>query len=371
MLEIVFQILFYLLAGFGLLKVLFFYAQKSYLKSIEPTTYNGLLSIIIPCRNEERRLARLLTSLQGQTFKNFEVLVVDDASLDQTKEIAARYSTKVIEVKEYDPTWEGKSAACYVGALQAKGDYLLFLDADVYLASDALALIASYLPTEAVLTIQPYHQMQSAYEQLSLFFNLIVFLGLGFTRHNSKYQTKRGFYGPFMLINKELYFKVGGHSKVKNKVLEDMDLGAIFVRQGIPIYILPHHSLISFRMYPEGLATLFAGWSKNMILGASRAGIGIFLTVLGIISTSFSLPLSLAKMIWLGLPSGILIYALLYLGYAFLLYLSCRPLGSFSLGACFLFPLEALFFVLVFLASSFFSIFRIPINWRGRRIKLR
>jgi len=85
------------------------------------------ISIIIPCRNEEKRLPKLIESLKNQTYKNFEVIVVDDGSEDGTRELARKYGLRLLIRKEIFKDWEGKSAACYAGAIFAKGRVYFFL----------------------------------------------------------------------------------------------------------------------------------------------------------------------------------------------------------------------------------------------------
>ncbi len=109
---------------------------------------NKFISIIIPARNEEKRIGNLLKSLQNQSYKDFEVIVVDDNSSDNTKKIVEAYAIKInkdkknleqtagIDIYYYklpEGDWKGKTAACFFGALKAKGDFFLFLDADIFL----------------------------------------------------------------------------------------------------------------------------------------------------------------------------------------------------------------------------------------------
>lgn len=87
------------------------------------------LSIVIPCKNEEDLLPKLLASIKKQTFTDYEVIVADAHSTDRTCEIAKSYGARVVEGGMPGP---GRNR----GALNAKGDLLLFLDADVVLASN-------------------------------------------------------------------------------------------------------------------------------------------------------------------------------------------------------------------------------------------
>ena len=94
------------------------------------------LSIIIPARNEEQNLPVLLCSINAQTVKPPEVIVVDDGSTDRTAEVAREFGAAVIASKPLPDGWRGKTWACQQGAQAATGDLLLFLDADTWFAAD-------------------------------------------------------------------------------------------------------------------------------------------------------------------------------------------------------------------------------------------
>jgi glycosyltransferase involved in cell wall biosynthesis len=88
------------------------------------------VSIIVPARNEARNLPRLLPTLLSQAYPDFEVLVVDDASTDETAALAARAGARVLSTSGPPPGWTGKCNACWQGAQAARGEWLLFVDAD-------------------------------------------------------------------------------------------------------------------------------------------------------------------------------------------------------------------------------------------------
>ncbi|HZX58046.1 MAG TPA: glycosyltransferase family A protein, partial [Mucilaginibacter sp.] len=98
--------------------------------------YDDLVSILIPARNEEENIIRLLESIRRQDYKNYEVLVYDDGSTDRTYVLCSAFAAKhpgfgVIKGGELPEGWLGKNYACAQLAAAAKGSYLLFLDADV------------------------------------------------------------------------------------------------------------------------------------------------------------------------------------------------------------------------------------------------
>lgn len=96
-----------------------------------------LISLVIPARNEAENIERLLRSLGGNDFEDFEVVVVDGGSTDRTEKIADEWGARVMEGPQ-----EGPSVARDIGWREAKGEYIYFLDADFYLEEGALDTIA-------------------------------------------------------------------------------------------------------------------------------------------------------------------------------------------------------------------------------------
>src|SRR3712207_4143096 len=100
------------------------------------------LSVVIPARNEERKLEGALQTVLDQNYPGLEVILIDDRSTDSTGDVmalltAGRPDTRVIRVEELPEGWLGKNHAIGVGAERAQGDWLLFTDADVHFAPDA------------------------------------------------------------------------------------------------------------------------------------------------------------------------------------------------------------------------------------------
>jgi len=328
------------------------------------------VSVIIPARNEERNIGRLLDAINRQTSSPREVIVVDDGSTDRTAEIARAAGASVISPPEPPAGWRGKTWACRTGADAAVGDILLFLDADTTLKEDGLArLLATREACAArAFSAGPYHDVRRPYEQLSAVFNLLMFIGVGAFSLFDSPRRPRGLFGPCLLIDRQAYEEIGGHACVKGDILEHMALAGKLRERGIPMACVGGRGAVHMRMYPDGLRDLVEGWTKAFADGASRTPpLLLILTVAwmtgGMLAFIFLglMPL-LAGVCW-PLP----VYAIYAAQFHFLL----RQVGRFSPLAALLYPLLLLFFFVVFARSAVRRKRGGHVTWKGRRIRAR
>lgn len=326
----------------------------------------GCLSVIIPARNEALTLPELLQDLGSQTVLPLEIICVDDASTDDTASIAAAYGAMVVRVGEKPPGWLGKPWACECGAKAAKGRHLLFIDADVRLAPEALAaLLGRYGSGEAAVSVQPYHSVGSGYEQLALVFNLIQ---LGSNGTCLPRQAAVGLFGPMVCLSRTAYERSGGFAGVRGSVVEDVALGQRLLQTGCPVRLYLGGGLIRFRMYRDGLPSLVEGWTKNFAAGASKSPVWlaalVFLWVTGCAAVPLGLALSLLAARWVACA----LFALLYAVWVWELRRIGGKAGSFMPATYALFPLSHGLFLWVFLRSAVKRLFRRPVHWKGRQI---
>lgn len=109
---------------------------------------NPLISIIIPVYNSERFLHRCLNSVVNQTYKDFEVILVDDGSHDESGVICDEYAAKDNRFRIFHNPNGGPSKARNFGLEHSAGNYLLFIDSDDWLEEDALATYSKALSTD-------------------------------------------------------------------------------------------------------------------------------------------------------------------------------------------------------------------------------
>jgi 4,4'-diaponeurosporenoate glycosyltransferase len=258
---------------FWILGFLFLFRISLYKKTDHKA--NALhISVIIPARNEEKNLPNLLSSLKDQQPAPHEIIVVDDYSEDKTKVIAEQHGSVVIASQPCPAGSIGKTWACYQGAQKAKGDILVFLDADTHIEKDGLKkIINTYIVQTGVISIQPFHKMIKLYEELSAFFNIIVMAAMGsFTILGEKIKPL-GLFGPVVVIEKQQYDSNHCHGSVNGQILENLAFGDRLKHENIKVSCYGGKGTISFRMYPNGIHELITGWSKGFALGASKTSI--------------------------------------------------------------------------------------------------
>jgi len=324
----------------------------------------GSISVVIPARDEARNLPTLLASLRAQNPPPFEVIVVDDSSSDGTAEVARAAGATVVTAPAPDEGWLGKPWACHLGALRATGDRLLFLDADTWLAPDALERLGAAhhqaAPT-GLLSVQPFHEVRSPYEQLSAFPNIVPLLASGTCGPRPRPATVA--FGPCLVTRATDLRAVGGFSAVRGDTLEDVGLAQAYRSAGRPVHCLGGGASVRFRMYPDGLRSLVAGWTKNLAGGAVRTPLLPTLGAVAWVCACVAVTISaVTDPGWLTVGAWVAV--------AGQLRWMLRRLGSFSPWTAVLFPIPLLVFIALFSRSVGARVLRRRVTWRGRTIRL-
>lgn len=290
----------------------------------------------------------LLRSLAAQAVKPREIIVVDDGSTDRTAEVARQLGATVIASEALPEGWRGKPWACHQGAAAAAGEWLLFLDADTWLQPDGLGRILSAYEGGAF-SVGPHHEVRKCYEELSLFFNFNMTFGT----------VPQGLFGQMLLVDQASYRRVGGHAAVRGHILENVRLAGQFRRADIPVRSVCGRGLLSFRMYPNGLRELIAGWTKGFAAGAGQTPRGSLLTLV-----AWMTGLMLAPLGWL--IFGGWSWGVVYLLCAAQVALLSRQVGAFRGSTFALYPVPLVFFFVVFTWAALRSGKRV--SWKGRTV---
>lgn len=337
----------------------------------------GLVSVVVPARDEEASLPDLLESLRQLPVAVREVVVVDDGSQDATAEVARAGGAIVLPAGEPPAGWTGKAWACHVGAAATTGDLLLFLDADTRLDADALdGLLAVHDGYPGLVSVQPFHAVVRPYEQLSSYFNAVSILASGAFRRRPSGRPMA--FGPCLLTARAAYERAGGHAAVRQEVLDDVRLAAAYHRAGLPVRCAVGGRAVRMRSYPGGLRQLVGGWTKNFASGASATAPGPGLGAVAWVSAHHAVAVGavLAAVALLtgrdvplahGHPA---LWGLAWVLVAWQLRSTLRRLGSFRWWTWALFPAPLLAFDLVFARSLVRTVVRRSVRWSGREVRL-
>ena len=355
------------LIGLAATAVLFYRFPRLPAKTVQTNT-PPTISVIIPARNEEKNLGLLLGDIALAEIRPFEVICADDASEDRTAELAREYGVRLISIFDKPEGWNGKSWACQQGAEAAKGEILLFLDADVRLSKDGLSrLIRAYMANGATISVQPFHRSEKCYEQLSLIFNLVQIAANGTALGWGK---PIGLYGPVVMISRSEYFAGGGHEAVRDSIVEDMAMGMHLSDLGFCFRDFVGDGDISFRMYGGGVKSLLEGWTKNLASGAARTSIPVFVLVFFWISSLISVPYHMIAALFASDWKLFALYGVLYIIWVLLIRLLSTKIGRFRVGSALLYPIPLAVFLGIFALSAVKKTFRMKVRWKGREISM-
>ena len=246
------------------------------LDDVEPTADEATVSVIVPARNESGRLAPALASLEAQTHTRLEVIVVDDESEDDTYAEASRFSSariRVLQGAPLPPGWVGKSWANHQGTRLATGEWLLFTDADVIHATDAVARAVAL--TERLgapgLTLLPVLESGSPAERIvqpaaAVLIRSFVAPGPLIRLRATPTAIAAG---GFILLRRTLYDDVGGHAAIRNRLVDDKALAERVKRHAGPLAIASSGGRVRVRMY-RGAREVWRGWRKNTSVGLAE-----------------------------------------------------------------------------------------------------
>lgn len=256
-----------------------------------------LISVLVPARDEEANIAACVRSLLALNYPNFEVLVLDDHSADDTYPILCRlrdqdHRLRVLIGVELPEDWYGKPFACWQLANAARGELLLLTDADCVFAPDALllALGARQEQSADVVSLVPDLRCEGFWERLLIpiqYFVIFAFLPTPLIRM-TPYPWFAAANGAFLFLSRETYFEVDGHRAVRQQLAEDVKFAQHVKREGKSLWYGDGSRTYFVRMY-TGLDDLWAGFAKNLFPAFSN-NLALLLCVLFFLVSLFVLP---------------------------------------------------------------------------------
>jgi chlorobactene glucosyltransferase len=267
----------------------------------KPKIKNGkTVSVLIPARNEEENIERCVRSLLNQTYRDYEILVIDDNSSDGTWEILERLAkensrVRIFKGKTLPPDWYGKPFAIQQLHEHAKGEILLFTDADTVHSETSISWTVTNMEKTKADFISGYvGQQLLTFGEITTVPIMFFMTGFVIPMFLNRF-IKLGYFsaavGQYIAMKTEVFRKIGGYSKLRKKTTEDVYLSRYVKERGYRTEFLDMSNQVKCRMY-KGHAASIQGIGKNIFdfLGKKTA---ILLLIAFAILAFFVLPFPL------------------------------------------------------------------------------
>lgn len=231
------------------------------------------VSIIVPARDEEKDIERAVRSFCEQDYPgDFEVIVVDDESSDDTPNILERLKKEYPHLKVIKGTgppegWLGKPAALECGVKEATGDWYIFSDADIIYSPELLRLSVNFVHWRRAefLTLAPMLKTEGIMEAALMSTLTLVMAAMmpGYLIERTKTKHLSVGAGVFNLISKDAFINAGAFASIKDAVIDDVMLGRMVKQTGAKVTFAKAVDYLSVRMY-EGAWETIKGFRKNI-----------------------------------------------------------------------------------------------------------
>ncbi len=238
-------------------------------------SWQPLVSVLVPARNEAATIERSLRGLLAQSYGQVEILVLDDDSSDGTGAIVASMAAadarlRLLTGRPLPAGWLGKNWACHQLADVARGQVLLFADADVTWSPGALEAIVTEMDRNKadLLAVWPTQQAETPAERLTV--PLMALVVLGFLPwplvHHTRFASLAAANGQCLAFRRDAYRACGGHRGVRDHVLEDVALARRAKHAGQRLRLVDAHGQVRCRMY-RSWREVRHGFGKNILAG--------------------------------------------------------------------------------------------------------
>jgi chlorobactene glucosyltransferase len=225
-----------------------------------------LISVLVPARDEEDNIGACVESLLRQDYPEYEVLVLDDNSEDNTADIVSRMAARdnhlrLVHGSPLPADWAGKPFACYQLAREARGAWLLFVDADTIHAPHMLRSVLALAKETGASLLSGFPRQIAETLPLKIVMPLMYFVILGWLplwwlQRSGRTRPSLAI-GQFLLFPAAEYRRIGGHKAVQSRIVEDVWLGIETSRRGGRHVVVDLSTVVSCNMY----ASIAAAWS--------------------------------------------------------------------------------------------------------------
>jgi len=330
------------------------------------------LSVVVPCRNEEAGVEAAIRSLLVQDLPGLEVVAVDDRSEDATGAILDRLAAAdprltVVHVAALPEGWLGKNHAMQAGGRRASGAWLLFTDGDVIFGPGALARALGFAHARGLghVAAAPRFLAPGLLER-AFVTGFAAFGSLAFRVHQLHRPGTAGYVGigAFNLVRRADWERVGGHQRLRLEVVDDVKLGLILRRSGVPQGALLAGPLVSVR-WQHGFLPSVSGLVKNAFAATEYRPLVALAAALAFLAAGLgpALLLGVALAAGVHLAAGLALAALLL---SLLLHGAvARQTGGGSGVEGLFFPMVGTLLAAVLLWSALSAGWRGGVRWRG------
>src|SRR5690554_469626 len=336
------------------------------------------VSVLVPARNEERNIEKCIESLLKQDYPQYEIIVLDDESIDETWQILARLAKgkenfHLIKGNPLPPGWIGKCWACHQLSQKAQGKFLVFVDADTVHKPSMLRSVvdaASFYQADLLSGI-PHEKVETLSELLTvplitwgIFAALPLPLAFALPWPGLSITI-----GQLLLFKRDSYERIDGHNAVKDQVCEDMALGRLVKAKGFRWRLVDAGEVTQCRMYTS-LSEAVNGLSKT-IFGALNYRIVLIILFSLLLGLMFCFPpLLLLRSTTTDLPPFLIRRAFVAVSLAFVSWRIANFRFRQPRSATFLYPLISALSIFIFLRSMLLTV-RGKARWKGRVLAIR
>jgi glycosyltransferase involved in cell wall biosynthesis len=339
------------------------------LEEVEPKPDDALpaVTVIAAAKDEATRAEQAARSLLAIDYPRLEIVIVDDRSTDGTGAILDRVAAedprlRVIHLTSLPEGWIGKCHALARGEETARGEWILFTDADVEQSVDALRRAVTYAIEVGAdhLAVGLDAEVEGLGEAIFIgYFLAIFFLSQRpWNAPNPRSKDHIGI-GAFNLVRREAYERAGGHAALRMELLDDLALGAIVKRSGgRSVFALPD-GMVRTRWH-VGARGLIRGVEKNAFAGLDfRPWYAIYAVVLQVLTSLVPLAGLLSGDTWTRA------FAILAWSGVFLVYTTTSNYAQVRWWQAVFMPVGGLLFGYAILRSTYLALRRGGIVWRG------
>lgn len=345
------------------------------LKDIEPgkLSSNPKVSIIIPARNEEKKIKEAIRSVLNLDYDNYEVMVINDRSEDRTGEILDEMTREfpqlnAVHIDSLPEGWLGKNYVLDYGAQKAEGEYLVFTDADVVFQPDTLLRVIPYVTENKTdhLAMAPSHVMRGFWltAVVTIFEFMFMMRFKPWKASNPKSKKFIGI-GSFNMIRADAYKKTGGFSTIRMRPDDDIMLGKLVKKHGLKSDFIFAPEQLRIEWY-SSLGEMIRAFYKNAYSGFNYNIINALFScfLLFMVGIFPYINLLLADKTGIILNSGILLII-------FFIYLVLRRVSKLSILYFFTYPLSCSIILYLILRAVLLTVKNKGIEWRGTYYSLK